>query len=68
MAYARHIGHIKKFVDTIRAYKKNTDFLSLQDGLEMLNLRETYGLHLASSTLIGSEKNAVQCISVHKAK
>lgn len=68
IAYARHLTHLKKLIDTIRSYKKGKDFLSLKDGLQMLALREKYDLHLTASTLLWNEKNSVQCITVHKAK
>ncbi|MCH8518330.1 ATP-dependent helicase [Candidatus Gracilibacteria bacterium] len=66
--YARHLTHLKKFIDTVRSYKKQKDFLSLSDALEILALRESYNLHLKASTLLGNESHSVQCISVHKAK
>ena len=52
IAYARHLTHLKKLIDTIRSYKKGKDFLSLKDGLQMLALREKYDLHLTASTLL----------------
>lgn len=66
--YARHLTHLKKFIDTLRSYKKQKDFLSLKDALEILVLRESYNLHISASTLLGNESNSVACISVHKAK
>ena len=68
IVYARHLAHLKKLIDTIRSYKRGKEFLSLKDGLEMLALREKYELSLSASTLLGNEKNSVQCITVHKAK
>lgn len=66
--YARHLAHLKKFIDTIRGYKHQKPFLGLSDALDILALIEKYSIRLGVSTLLGDEKHSVQCITVHKAK
>jgi len=66
--YARHLAHLKKFIDVVRSFKKQKEFLHLRDATEILSLIEKYGIHIKASTLIGNESNSVSCITVHKAK
>ncbi len=65
---ARSLANIKKLIDEIRNYKKQKPFLMLDDAIELISMIEKYDIRIETSHLIGNEKNAVNLITVHKAK
>lgn len=65
---ARSLANIKKLTDEIRNYKKQKPFLMLEDALDLISMIEKYDIRIETSHLIGNEKNAVNLITIHKAK
>lgn len=65
---ARSLANIKKLTDEIRNYKKQKPLLMLEDAIELISMIEKYDIRIETSHLIGNEKNAVNLITVHKAK
>ena len=59
---------MRAFIESVRNYKNGRDFLSLHDAIDLLKLTEKYGIEVATSHIIGDEKNSVHLITVHKAK
>ncbi len=66
--YARHLANMRSLIEWIRSYKNGRDFLSLSDAIELLSLITKYDLDISVSHIIGDEKNAVNLITVYKAK
>ncbi len=65
---ARSLANIKKLTDEIRSYKKQKPFLILEDAIELMEMIEKYDIRIETAHIIGDEKNAVNLITVHKAK
>lgn len=68
IAYTRHLANMRAFIENVRSYKNGKNFLSLHDAIEILNLIEKYDIDIEVSHIIGNEKNAVNLITVYKAK
>lgn len=66
--YCRYLANMRAFVENIRTYKNGKNYLTLRDATEILNLIEKYGIQIEVSHIIGNEKNAIQLITVYKAK
>jgi DNA helicase II / ATP-dependent DNA helicase PcrA len=66
--YARHLANMRAFIENVRSYKHGKKFLSLQDAIDILSLIEKYDIDIEVSHIIGNEKNAVNLITVYKAK
>lgn len=68
IAYTRHLANMRAFIENVRNYKNGKGFLSVHDAIEILNLIEKYDIDIEISHIIGNEKNAVNLITVYKAK
>ncbi|NRH20755.1 ATP-dependent helicase [Candidatus Gracilibacteria bacterium] len=68
IAYTRHLANMRAFIENVRSYKNGKNFLSLHDAIEILSLIEKYDIDIEVSHIIGNEKNAVNLITVYKAK
>lgn len=66
--YARHLSNVRTFVDQVRAHKNTNGFLTIRDALHLLTLIEKYDIDIEVSHVIWDEKNAVNLITVYKAK
>lgn len=66
--YSRHLANMRAFIENVRSYKNGKNFLSIQDAIEILNLIEKYDIDIEVSHIIGNEKNAINLITVYKAK
>ncbi|GAB0174414.1 MAG: hypothetical protein HHAS10_02930 [Candidatus Altimarinota bacterium] len=66
--YARHLSNIRVFIEQVRAQKKNKGYLKISDAIHLLSLIEKYNLDIETSHIIGNDKNAINLITVYKAK
>ena len=66
--YTRHLANMRTFIEWVRNYKNNKNFLSLSHAIELLSLIEKYALDIEVAQSIGDEKNTVNLITVYKAK
>lgn len=66
--YARHLTNMRKFIESVRSYKNGKSFITLADALEIIRLIEKYDINITTSHVIGNEWNAVELITVYKAK
>mgnify|MGYP002776069401 FL=1 len=66
--YARHLTNIRQFIESVRSYKNGKSFITLIDSIEIIRLIEKYDLDITTSHIIGNEWQAVELITVYKAK
>ncbi|MBP9812649.1 PD-(D/E)XK nuclease family protein, partial [Candidatus Gracilibacteria bacterium] len=66
--YARHLANIRAFIEQVRAQKNSLGYLRLKDAINLLILIEKYNITIETSHIVGDEKNAVNLITVYKAK
>ncbi len=66
--YARHLANIRAFIEQVRAQKNSLWYLRLKDAINLLILIEKYNITIETSHIVGDEKNAVNLITVYKAK
>lgn len=59
---------MRAFIENIRSYKNGKNFLTLHDAIEILNLIEKYDIQIEVSHIIGNDRNAINLITVYKAK
>lgn len=66
--YSRHLANMRAFIENVRSYKNGKNYLTLHDAIEILDLIEKYDIQIEVSHIIGDESNAVNLITVYKAK
>jgi len=59
---------MRAFIESVRNYKNGKGYISVSDAIEILNLIEKYNIDIEASHIIGDEKNAINLITVYKAK
>jgi DNA helicase II / ATP-dependent DNA helicase PcrA len=66
--YARHLANMRGFIESVRNYKNGKGYISVGDAIELQSLIEKYNIDIEASHIIGDEKNAINLITVYKAK
>jgi DNA helicase-2/ATP-dependent DNA helicase PcrA len=66
--YARHLANIRAFIEQVRAQKNSLWYLRVKDAINLLILIEKYNITIETSHIVWDEKNAVNLITVYKAK
>jgi DNA helicase II / ATP-dependent DNA helicase PcrA len=68
MEYARHLANMRALIESVRSYKNGKWYLSLSDAMELLDLIKKYNIDIEVSHIIGDERNAINLITIYKAK